>query len=58
MIIVTAKDLSTEDRRVLSGKVEKVLEKHAYSLEELLSLIRESVTDSGRPYSAKSVVGA
>jgi len=44
VIVITAKDLSSEDRSRLSGCVEEVLEKNAYSREQLLKRIREAVT--------------
>ena len=43
VIIITAKDLSSEDRSRLSGCVEEVLEKNAYSREQLLKRVREAV---------------
>jgi PAS domain S-box-containing protein len=47
VIVVTAKDLNEEDRRVLSGRVEQVVEKGAQSNEEVVRKIRE-VLDSSR----------
>jgi len=46
VIVLTAKDLTEEDRRFLSGRVEQVLEKSAYSRDQLMQLIREAVTGS------------
>jgi len=43
VIVITAKDLTAEDRDRLSGCVEEVLEKNAYSREQLLKQIREAV---------------
>jgi len=43
VIVVTAKDLSNEDRQVLSGKVEAVIEKGSYPRDQLLDRIRELV---------------
>ncbi len=43
VIVITAKDLSNEDRSRLSGCVEEVLEKNAYSREQLLKQVREAV---------------
>ncbi|MEA2078915.1 MAG: response regulator, partial [Pseudomonadota bacterium] len=43
VIVVTAKDLSREDRARLNGMVEDVLEKNAYSREDLLERVREAV---------------
>ena len=36
---MTAKDLTEDDRRLLSGRVEQVVEKDAQSLERLTSLV-------------------
>ena len=41
VIVLTAKDLSAEDRRVLSGRVEQIVEKDAWSLEELVGLVHK-----------------
>jgi hypothetical protein len=41
---MTAKDLTAEDRARLSGSVEKILLKHAYRREELMTKIRELVS--------------
>ncbi len=49
VVVVTAKDLSGEDRRRLTGKVEKVVQKGAYDREKLLEQIRELVTTCGPP---------
>jgi PAS domain S-box-containing protein len=43
IIVVTAKDLTTEDRLRLRGYVEKILQKGAYSRTELLAEIRDLV---------------
>jgi CheY-like chemotaxis protein len=43
VIVVTAKDLTAEDRARLSGCVEEVLEKNAYSREQLLKQVHEAV---------------
>jgi CheY-like chemotaxis protein len=40
VIVLTAKDLTEEDRRVLSGRVEQIVEKGACSHETLLEPIR------------------
>jgi PAS domain S-box-containing protein len=39
VIVLTAKDLTAEDRRMLSGRVEQVIESEAWSHEELVGLI-------------------
>ena len=44
VIVLTAKDLTEEDQRILSGRVEQVLEKSVHSREQLLQHIRKVVT--------------
>ena len=39
VVVMTAKDLTEDDRRLLSGRVEQVFEKDAQSLEQLTSLV-------------------
>ena len=46
VIVLTAKNLTVEDRRVLSGKVEQVIEKGASSPEQLIGLIRGQLGES------------
>jgi GAF domain-containing protein/DNA-binding response OmpR family regulator len=46
VIVITARDLSAEDRRRLNGYVEKVLQKGAYSRDALLAEVRELVAAS------------
>jgi len=41
VIVLTAKDLTEEDRRLLSGRVEQIIEKGASSTEQLVSRIRQ-----------------
>ncbi len=48
IIIITAKDLSAEDRRRLDGYVEKILQKGAYIGDELLAEIGGQVRSSVR----------
>jgi PAS domain S-box-containing protein len=43
VIVITAKDLTSEDRDRLSGCVEEVMEKKAYTREQLLKRVREAV---------------
>jgi len=43
VIVITAKDLTAEDRDGLSGCVEEVLEKNAYTRDKLLKHVREAV---------------
>jgi CheY-like chemotaxis protein len=44
IIVVTAKDLTEEDRLRLNGYVEKILQKGAYSRDDLLAEVRDLVT--------------
>jgi signal transduction histidine kinase/CheY-like chemotaxis protein len=44
VIVITAKDLTEEDQRILSGRVEQVLEKSVFSREQLMQHVREAVT--------------
>ena len=48
VIVVTAKDLTAEDRRRLNGHVEKILQKGGYSRDELLREIRELARSRAR----------
>jgi CheY-like chemotaxis protein/anti-sigma regulatory factor (Ser/Thr protein kinase) len=43
VIVITAKDLTTDDRDRLAGKVEEVLEKNAYTRDQLLERVSEAV---------------
>jgi CheY-like chemotaxis protein len=43
VIVITAKDVSIEDRLRLNGHVEKILQKGAYSREQLLAEVRQMV---------------
>jgi CheY-like chemotaxis protein len=43
IVIVTAKDLTPEDRLRLNGSVERILQKGAYRREELLQEVRDLV---------------
>ena len=47
VIVLTAKDLTDEDRRILSGRVEQIVEKGASSPEHMMSLIRRQVSRDG-----------
>jgi CheY-like chemotaxis protein len=53
IIVVTAKELTAQDRQRLNGSVEKILQKGAYSREELIREVRDLVTAS---ISAKRLV--
>ena len=46
IVVVTAKDLSREDRDRLNGYVQKILQKGAYGREQLLAEVRELVASS------------
>jgi CheY-like chemotaxis protein len=43
VIVITAKDLTADDRERLNGRVEDVLEKSAYTREQLLERVSEAV---------------
>jgi hypothetical protein len=45
-VVLTARDLSEEDRQRLSGRVEHVMQKGASTREELLAEIRQHVGQS------------
>jgi len=49
VLVVTAKDLTEEERRRLNGKVEKVILKGSYSRETLLAEVRQLVHASVEP---------
>src|SRR5262249_16144127 len=44
IVVITAKDLTPDDHRRLNGYVERILQKGAYSPEELLREVRDLVT--------------
>jgi len=46
IVVVTAKDLTAEDRLLLNGYVERILQKGAYSREALLAEVRDLVATS------------
>jgi CheY-like chemotaxis protein len=52
IVIVTAKDLTPEDRLRLNGSVERILQKGAYRCEELLQEVRDLVRSASRQKSA------
>jgi len=45
VIVLTAKNLTGEDRQLLSGKVEQVIEKGAASPEQLIELLHGKLGD-------------
>ncbi len=48
VVVVTAKDITPEDRKRLNGYVELILQKSAYSREQLIAEIRELVVNCTR----------
>jgi GAF domain-containing protein/CheY-like chemotaxis protein len=46
IVVITAKDLSSDDRERLNGYVQKILQKGAHGREQLLAEVRELVTTS------------
>ncbi|MGE0130550.1 MAG: response regulator [Blastocatellales bacterium] len=53
VVVITAKDVTVEDRLRLNGYVEKILEKGAYSREELLREVRVLVSACVREVAVK-----
>ena len=49
VVVITAKELTTEDRRRLNGGVEQVFEKRAYAVEDLLTELRDLVSTKVTP---------
>jgi PAS domain S-box-containing protein len=47
VIVITAKDLNEDDRRILQGKVARILEKGAYGRDQLIQNVRRLVAASG-----------
>ena len=41
VVVLTAKDLTDEDRRMLSGRVEQILEKDAWTNDQIVTLINK-----------------
>ena len=56
VVVITAKDITLEDRLRLSGYVEKILEKGSYSRDDLLRAVREMVEVSVRTRGSDSLV--
>ena len=46
VVVITAKDLTAEDRERLNGYVEQILQKGAHGREQLLAEVRELVATS------------
>ncbi|HEX8128044.1 MAG TPA: response regulator [Pyrinomonadaceae bacterium] len=55
VVVITAKDITLEDRLRLSGYVEKILEKGSYSRDDLLRAVREMVEVSVRNRASDSL---
>jgi signal transduction histidine kinase/CheY-like chemotaxis protein len=57
VVVITAKDITLEDRLRLNGYVEKIVEKGAYSRDDLLSTVKEMVEVSvrGRTHGAAKI---
>jgi DNA-binding response OmpR family regulator len=49
VIVVTSKDLTAEDKRILQGEVSQVLRKGSYSMDELLSEIERAIASNTHP---------
>jgi CheY-like chemotaxis protein len=49
VVVITAKDLTTEDHRRLNGYVAATVQKSTYSQEELLAEVRDLLATSVRP---------
>jgi len=47
VIVLTSKDLTAEDKRVLSGRVEQIIEKDSWSHDQLLDLVRKLAGERG-----------
>jgi signal transduction histidine kinase/DNA-binding response OmpR family regulator len=56
VVVITAKDITLEDRLRLSGYVEKILEKGSYNRDDLLRAVREMVEISVRRRGDDSLV--
>jgi CheY-like chemotaxis protein len=46
IIVITAKDLTEEDRRILTGGVQHIVDKGAFTQDELLDLLRKLVAST------------
>jgi PAS domain S-box-containing protein len=56
--VTTAKDVTAEDRQRLTAQVEQILQKGAYSREELLAQVRKLLTDCTEPGCAEPSLAA
>jgi len=48
IVVMTSKDLTQQDRDMLNGNVEKILQKSAYSQKEFLQVVREQIQTATR----------
>ena len=48
-MVVTAKEVTAEDRARLSGQVSRILNKGSFTREELVAELRRSLESKGRP---------
>jgi signal transduction histidine kinase/DNA-binding response OmpR family regulator len=55
VVVVTALDLTAEDRRRLGGGVEQILSKHAFPLPELMARVRALLEARAKPRKGASV---
>jgi DNA-binding response OmpR family regulator len=49
VVVVTALDLTAEDRRRLNGGVEQILSKHAFPLAKLMARVRALLEGAEKP---------
>jgi CheY-like chemotaxis protein len=49
VVVVTAKEVTAEDRARLSGEVSRILHKGAFSREELVAELRRTLASRDRP---------
>jgi len=54
VVVLTSKDLAPEERALLSGKVERILQKGAYSRDALLHEVRRIVAQCVKPKIAEN----
>jgi len=47
VVVLTAKDLTEEDVRVLSGRVEEIVEKGAWSHDRVVALVQKLASEGG-----------
>jgi signal transduction histidine kinase/DNA-binding response OmpR family regulator len=53
VIVLTAKDLTDEDRRLLSGRVEQIIEKGPFTHEQVVELVRQVTSSTQEHKTAK-----